>query len=87
MNEIEQLIYEGKADEAIRLLNLYSAKYPADDTAWYLRGNAYRKKANFRQALNNYLKAIELNPRSPAVQAYAMLMRILDYRNNDGYNP
>ncbi|MDR0750556.1 MAG: tetratricopeptide repeat protein [Tannerellaceae bacterium] len=87
MDDIKQLIYDGRLDEAIRLLDTHVTKYPADDNAWFLRGNAYRKKADFRQALNNYLKAIALNPDSPAVQAHALLMQILDYNNNDVYNP
>jgi len=87
MNNIKQLIYEGRLDEAIRLLDVYIAEHPADDDAWYLRGNAYRRKEDFQQALNNYLTAIELNPGGSAVQAHAMLMKILDYNNNDVYNP
>ena len=87
MDKIKQLIYEGRLDEAISLLDLYIEEYPADDEAWYLRGNAYRKKEDFRQALNNYLKAIELNPESPAAEAHDLLIRILDYNNNDIYNP
>jgi Flp pilus assembly protein TadD len=87
MDDIKQLIYDGKSDEAIHLLDIHIAKHPADDTALYLRGNAYRKKADFQQALNNYLEAMELNPGSPAVQAHAMLIQILDYNNNEVYNP
>lgn len=87
MNEIKQLIYEGKLDEAICLLDAYIKEHPTDDMAWYLRGNANRKKGDFQQALNNYLEAMERNPDSPAVQAHAMLMKILDYNNNDIYNP
>ncbi|MDR1201610.1 MAG: tetratricopeptide repeat protein [Tannerellaceae bacterium] len=87
MNDIKQLIYDGKLDEAIHLLDIHITEYPADDNAWYLRGNAYRKKANFQQALNNYLEAMALNPNSPAAQAHVMLMQILDYNNNDVYNP
>ena len=87
MDEIKQLIYEGRLDEAIRLLDAYIEEHPADDEAWFLRGNAYRKKEDFRQALNNYLNAIELNPESSATKAYASLIRILDYNNNDIYNP
>ncbi|MDR3142885.1 MAG: tetratricopeptide repeat protein [Tannerellaceae bacterium] len=87
MDDIKRLIYDGRLDEAIHLLDTHIAKYPADDDAWRLRGNAYRRKADFRQALNSYLKAIALNPDSPAVQAHALLTQILDYNNNDVYNP
>jgi cytochrome c-type biogenesis protein CcmH/NrfG len=87
MDAIKQLIYDGRPDEAIHLLDIHIAKHPADDNALYLRGNAYRKKADFQQALNNYLEAIALNPGSPAVQAHAMLMQILDYNSNEVNNP
>lgn len=87
MEVIRQLIYDGNTDEAIRLLDEYIVKHPESDEAYYLRGNAYRKKGDNRLALNNYLSAMELNPDSPAWQAHDMLMKILDYYNKDVYNP
>jgi len=87
MDEVKQLIYDGKTDDAIRLLDQYITGHEESDEAWCLRGNAYRKKGDMRQALNNYLRAIELNPESPAKQAYAMLIEILDYYNKETYNP
>lgn len=87
MEAIKKLIYEGNTQEAIRLLDEYIEIHPTADEAWYLRGNAYRKEENNRQALNNYLKAMELNPESPAVGAHAMLMKILNYNNKEIYNP
>ncbi|MDH6359211.1 tetratricopeptide repeat protein [Parabacteroides sp. PF5-9] len=86
MEKIRQLIYEGNTDEAIRLLNTYIEQHPADDEAWYLRGNAYRKKEDVRQALNNYLQALELNPDSPARQAHDMLIDIMNFYNKEMYN-
>lgn len=87
MESIKKLIFEGSTQEAIRRLDEYITKYPDEDEAWFLRGNAYRKEENFQQALNNYLKAIELNPDSPAVQAHNMLIKILNYYNKETYNP
>ena len=55
METIKQLITDGKTDEAIRLLDEYIEKNTSSDEAYYLRGNAYRKKGDIRQALNNYL--------------------------------
>lgn len=86
MEQIKQLIYEGKTAEAIRLLDEYIARTPASDEAYYLRGNAYRKQGDVRLALNNYLIAIELNPDSPAQQAHDMVMNILNFYNKDMYN-
>ncbi len=87
MDNIKQLIYENKTSKAIRLLDECINQDPTADEAWYLRGNAYRKQENFQQALNNYLKAIEINPDSPAKEAHVMLMKILNYYNKEIYNP
>lgn len=86
MDTIKQLINENKTDEAIRLLNEYIEKYPENDEAYFLLGNAYRKLGEIRLALNSYLTAIELNPDSPAKTAYDAQIRILDFYNKDMYN-
>ena len=46
---------------------------------YYKIGNEFRRKGNMQMAINNYLKAIELDPESPAVEAKRMLDRILNY--------
>lgn len=86
MDTIKQLINENKTDEAIRLLTEYIEKYPKNDEAYFLLGNAYRKLGEIRLALNNYLTAVELNPDSPAKTAYDAQIRILDFYNKDMYN-
>ncbi len=86
MDKIKEMIREGKIDEAIGLLNEIICKTPDSDEAYYLLGNAYSKKSDFRQALNNYLRAMEINPESPARQAHTMLMKIMEFYNKDMYN-
>lgn len=86
MNPIKQLIAEGKTEEAIRLLDRQLAATPAADEAYFLKGNAYLKQGDVRQALNNYLRAMELNPESPAREAYRMQIDILNFYNKDMYN-
>lgn len=86
MDTIKQLIQEGRTAEAIRLADDYIALHPEADEAWYLRGNAYRKQQDVRMALNSYLRALELNPESPARQAHNMLIDILNFYNKDMYN-
>lgn len=87
---IKDLIKQGRIDEAISMLNelidAYAPHHCSDDELFYLRGNAYRKKSDWQQALNNYLEAIALNPDSPALQAHKMLMEILEFYNKDMYN-
>ena len=87
METIRQLINDNKTDEALHLLDEYIKKNDSDDAAYYLRAaNVYRKMGDIRQALNNYLMAIELNPDSPAQTAYNAQIKILDFYNKDMYN-
>lgn len=86
MDKLKKMIADGEMEEVISLLNDYLVQHPQSDEAYFLRGNAYSKKGDFRQALNNYLQAMELNPESPAKQAHAMLMKIMEFYNKDMYN-
>ena len=54
---------------------------------YYQQGNCFRKQGNWQEALNHYIKAIELDPDSPAVEAKKMLDDILAYYSKDMYNP
>lgn len=54
---------------------------------YYIRGNEYRQKGNYQEALNHYRAAIELDADSPAVHAKEMLESIMNYYCKDFYNP
>ena len=54
---------------------------------YYEQGNACRRQADCQGAINYYLKAIEIDPESPAVEAKQMLDDILNYYHKDSYNP
>lgn len=86
MENIKKLISEGKTDEALHLLDQLIEKNSSSDEAYYLRGNAYRKKGEIRLALNNYLTAMELNPDSPAYVAHKQMIAIMDFYNKDMFN-
>lgn len=86
MEKIKQLIYDGNTQEAINQLNIIISKDQTIDEAYYLRGNAYRKEGNWKNAVNDYLAAMELNPDSPAHQAYQMAIEILSFYNKDMFN-
>lgn len=87
LKAIEKILAEGGTDEAIRLLDEYVASAPEpSDRAYYLLGNAHRKKGDWRMAINNYLEAMAINPESPAANAYSMANEILDFYNKDMYN-
>lgn len=88
LQQLKTLINEGQTEAAISELNLLTTS--ASDTiaaeAYYLQGNAYRKQGNWQQALNHYQEAIHLNPESPAMEARAMVMDILNFYNKDMFN-
>lgn len=86
METIRQLISDNRTDEALRLLDERIEKNPSDDEAFYLRGNVFRKTGDIRRALNDYLRAAELNPDSPAQTAYEAQIRILEFFNKDMFN-
>lgn len=87
LNNIKMLISQGNINQAIKELDTIITLNPDTcDEAYYLRGNAFRKKGDWQQALNNYLHAIEINPESPALQAKEILMDILNFYNKDMYN-
>lgn len=54
---------------------------------YYLLGNEYRRKGDWKHALDNYMEAIELDSESPAVEAKRMLDDIMSYYCKDMYNP
>jgi tetratricopeptide (TPR) repeat protein len=91
MNQLQSIratINKGEIGEAITRLNTYiSTETSHQDEAFYLLGNAYRKQGDWQQALNNYSRAIELNPDSPAREARRMALDILNYYNKEIYNP
>lgn len=88
LNKIEELLNIGNTDEAIALAQEFiNSSSIEKDKAYYLMGNAYRKKSNWQMAINCYLEAMETNPESPAKQAHALAMNILNYYNKEMYNP
>ena len=54
---------------------------------YFQRGNEYRQRGDWQEALANYMEAIELDPNSPAVVAKEMVENILNFYNKDAYNP
>lgn len=85
---IEALLLEDKADEVIAILEgMKASGEKPGDRHLYLLGNAYRKKGDWKGAMENYLEAVELNPESPAAAALQMAGDIMAFYNKDLYNP
>lgn len=54
---------------------------------YYQEGNAWRKRGDFKRALDCYMEAIALDPGSPATAAKEMLDDIMGFYCKDYYNP
>lgn len=54
---------------------------------YYKLGNEYRRKGDWKHAIDNYLEAIALDPVSPAVEAKQMLDDMFAFYCKDMYNP
>lgn len=54
---------------------------------YYKLGNEYRRKGDWKHAIDNYLEAIALDPESPAVEAKQMLDEMFAFYCKDMYNP
>lgn len=89
LESIKILIQNDDIEAALRALEtlLPGLESPQDQSeAFYLRGNAYRKLTNWKEAMNSYQQAIDLNPNSPAVHAHKMLIDILEFYHKDMFN-
>lgn len=54
---------------------------------YYKLGNEYRRKGDWKHAIDNYLEAIALDPETPAVEAKQMLDDMFAFYCKDMYNP
>lgn len=73
--------------EAVAALDRYIAEHPDDDEAYTLRGLRHWSLGHGAKAMNDYLKAISINPGSRAAQALESARAIFDFYNKDLLNP
>lgn len=83
VDEIEKL----PTREAIDAFTLYISQHPNDDQAYTLRGMRYWSLDMRAAAINDYLKALSINPESSAKQALEAAQSILGFYHTDLYNP
>ena len=81
--EIEKL----PTKEAIDAFTKYISINPNDDQAYTLRGLRYWSLDMRAAAINDYLKALSINPESSAKQALEAAQSILGFYHTDLYNP
>lgn len=83
LEEIKKL----PAEKAIECLNEYLAQKPEDEEAFTLRGLKHWSLNHRKEAINDYLRALRINPESEAKMALQYANSILDYYNKDLLNP
>lgn len=81
--EIKEMSFE----IAIPLLDKMIEENPQDEEALTLRGQKLWKQNRRREAINDYLQAISINPASRAKILLDYANSILDYYNKDLLNP
>ncbi len=54
---------------------------------YYRKGNEYRRRGDFKEAMEAYMKAIAIAPDSPAAIAKQMLDEQFAFYCKDYYNP
>ena len=88
LEEIKQLLHD--CDAVIEATNHYLSQSLDSETmaeVWYLRGNAFRQKGDWKMAMNAYLQSVELQPNGPAATSCENLQEILSFYHTDYYNP
>jgi len=79
---VKQLIDNNKYDEAIQELNLLIETNSSDDELFYLKGKIHQCQSQWKNAINAFQKAIDLNGDSKAVASMEMLDNIIKSLNN-----
>ncbi|MCH5232785.1 MAG: hypothetical protein J1E78_04030 [Muribaculaceae bacterium] len=74
-------------EEAIEILSRHLQQNPEDDEALTMRGMKHWALNQRQLAINDYLRAIRINPHSKARMALEFANSILDYYNKDLLNP
>lgn len=74
-------------EEAIPLLDEFLDKYPDNDEAYLVRGLKYWALGKRALAINDYHRALAINPTGRARSALESANAILDFYNTDLLNP
>lgn len=69
MEKAEQSLNAGDLDKAQTELNDVLQLDPKDAGAWFKLGNIFERKKEFKEAFDNYSKAVEFDPENNAYQA------------------
>lgn len=84
--QIKLIIEQGSPLDAIDAVDRLLRIHTDDAYLYYLKGNAYMKTGDWRQATNCFLQSEHLDSESPASEARKMLADIMAFYNKDMYN-
>jgi lipoprotein NlpI len=88
LEEIKELQAKGEdTAKMVDMLTEYIAEHEMSDEALTMRGLIHWSRGERNLAINDYLAALKINPKSNAGLALKMANEILDYYNKDLYNP
>lgn len=82
-DEVKQI----DTEVAFTLLDELAEKYENSDSVYVVRGRLYWSLNKRKEAINDYLKALTINPQSEAKKWLEFSYNILDYYNKDLLNP
>lgn len=74
-------------EEAISVLERYIREFPGDEEALVVRGQKYWILGRRKEAINDYLAALAINPKSKAKMLLDYSNSILDFYSKDLLNP
>ena len=74
-------------EEAIVILDKFISENPDREDAYVLRGLKHWTLGHRREAINDYLEALKLNPESEAKTALEYANSILEFFSKDLLNP
>lgn len=87
IKEILENIKKLPPQEAIEALDCFMERYSENDLALTLRGEKHWILNHRREAINDYLAAIAINPQSKAKALLEYSYSILNYYSKDLLNP
>lgn len=78
----------GNLNEAETLFNKAITENPNNAEAFFNRGKVNRQRGKFSEAINDFQKALDINPNyNQAKVSIEMVKGIISFRNPDLYNP
>ncbi|MBR1627175.1 MAG: tetratricopeptide repeat protein [Bacteroidales bacterium] len=87
LNEIRSLNDAERYEEALQKVDDILKQDATNDTAWYIKGNIFKKQEKWQDAINCYTQAISINPKNPATTMRRICIDILNFYDKTMYNP